>query len=247
MNFFRTPTALAALTTLVSTTKANAWSVNGPSRYARVMMVQPMASIFDGPCSTVSSRCREKGMNDPTTEFVKMMDQVFEKASSSTYPNTFREKMMNRRGGPMNKATVRYEVTDTDQEIKIAFDVPGMNANDIDILLENDGKILTIRGSRQSKSDEYSFSSNFVKSFYIDPLIDIELLKAQLENGVLIVSAPKDEKRLEDTTKKIPITVTTTSSSSMETPEEASNQDIDTSEIDNESENKIDIKVKKDE
>lgn len=64
MNFFRTPTALAALTTLVSAAKANAWSVNGPSRYARVMMVQPMASLFDGPCSTVSGRCREKGMED---------------------------------------------------------------------------------------------------------------------------------------------------------------------------------------
>jgi HSP20 family molecular chaperone IbpA len=198
--------------------------------------------------------CRDKTgtMIDPATEFFNMKDQLlFDKTattsrsststsntSSRKSPTTFREQMMNRKRHMM-QVPVRYEVTDTVQEIKIAFDVPVMNANDIEIGIENDGNMLTIRGSRESKSNGYTFTSKFSKHFDVEhSFIDTDQISAQLDNGILIVSAPKHEKPFqEEMTKKIPITVT---SSLME-----ESLDVDTNENnDNKSESKMNIEVK---
>merc|ERR1712178_621725 len=87
-----------------------------------------------------------------------------------------------------------------------------------------DDRVLSITGQRQTGNEEYSFTSKFSQSFYLDRTAEVEKLTAHLENGVLVVSAPKDHNRLEIGIRKIPIQqveaspeeeqdVTTTSSS----------------------------------
>jgi hypothetical protein len=41
----------------------------------------------------------------------------------------------------------------------------------------------------------------------LDPTIDTEKFTADLQNGVLTVTAPKDVKRIEETIKRIPVNV----------------------------------------
>merc|ERR1712124_100399 len=50
------------------------------------------------------------------------------------------------------------------------------------------------------------FSSKFFRSFSLDRTVDVDSFAANLKNGVLTISAPKDPKRLEENVRRIPIT-----------------------------------------
>ena len=100
----------------------------------------------------------------------------------------------------------RYEIVNTEAKFQVAMDVPGVKMEDIDITLEDDGSVLSITGMRQASDETYSFSSKFAQNFSLDPTIDVEKFTASLKNGVLIVSAPREMKRVEETIRKIPIT-----------------------------------------
>merc|ERR1712157_457323 len=65
---------------------------------------------------------------------------------------------------------------------------------------------LTVQGQRTIGSESSRFSSRFLRTFSLDPTVDIEGLAATLKNGVLTVSAPKDPRRLEGNVRRIPIT-----------------------------------------
>ena len=99
----------------------------------------------------------------------------------------------------------RYEIVNTDDQLQISLDVPGMKMEDVNVSLEEGGKYLTVRGSRQSRSDSSSYSSQFSQSFSLDQIIDVDNIQANLMDGVLTVTAPKDMKRLEENTRSIPI------------------------------------------
>jgi HSP20 family molecular chaperone IbpA len=100
-----------------------------------------------------------------------------------------------------------YQVIDDETKFQVSVDVPGVKYEDLNINIEEDGKLLTLSGSREKGKDGYSYSSKFYQSFYLDPSVDTDRISANLQNGVLTVTAPKDMKRVDDAIKKIPITI----------------------------------------
>ena len=98
----------------------------------------------------------------------------------------------------------RYELIDNNEKFELKVDVPGLKEKDIDIKLD-DGKI-TIQGQRVAMSEMSRFTSNFSKTFSLDPTVDVDKFTASLKNGVLNVSAPKDLAKLEENVRRIPIT-----------------------------------------
>lgn len=121
------------------------------------------------------------------------------------------ESLWREQDAMMNKAfarqsSPRYELTNTDEKFEIVVNVPGVKPSDINVSIENDGQILTLSGKRERKQEGFQYSNEFLQSFTLDRTVDTERLTANLSNGVLIVSAPKDVKRLEDAVRKIPIT-----------------------------------------
>lgn len=112
---------------------------------------------------------------------------------------------MNRATREITQTSPRYEVTDDDEKFQLAIDVPGMTSKDITISIEGDGKFLAVKGTRESASDTYRFTSKFSQCFSIDPSVEIDKFSANLENGVLVVSAPKDLKKIEERVRTIPI------------------------------------------
>lgn len=100
----------------------------------------------------------------------------------------------------------RYEITDDEEQFQVAVDVPGVKAEDLDINVEEGGHILSISGHRESTGDNYKFTSKFSQSFSLDPAVEVEKITANLDDGVLVVSAPKDVKQIEEAVRKIPIT-----------------------------------------
>ena len=99
----------------------------------------------------------------------------------------------------------RYEIMDDEKKFQISVDVPGVKLEDIKVSVDESENVLSISGQRASISDSHKFTSKFSQSFSLDPAVDVEKLTASLNHGVLIVSAPKDFKRVEQAIRSIPV------------------------------------------
>jgi len=90
------------------------------------------------------------------------------------------------------------EVSETDKDIRVTAEVPGMSEKDIEVLL-NDG-VLTLRGEKRSETEdkERHFSERFYGRFerHIAVGFDVQedKIDAAFKNGVLTVILPKSEK-----------------------------------------------------
>mmetsp|Transcript_55635 Transcript_55635/g.134863 ORF Transcript_55635/g.134863 Transcript_55635/m.134863 type:complete len:282 (+) Transcript_55635:317-1162(+) len=110
----------------------------------------------------------------------------------------------------------RYELVDDDEKFQLSVDVPGVEMKDLDVSVDEENGYVTVAGQRtvSSKNDETGsssrYSSKFSQTFTLDDAVDLDQFSADLKNGVLVVTAPKDLKRLEETIddrmKRIPIT-----------------------------------------
>ncbi|MBB2710242.1 Hsp20/alpha crystallin family protein [Rhizobium sophoriradicis] len=90
------------------------------------------------------------------------------------------------------------EISDTDKEIKVTAEVPGLEEKDIEVLLD-DG-VLTLKGEKRSETEdkEKQFSERYYGRFERRIPLGTEVKEDQVEatfkNGVLTVSLPKTEK-----------------------------------------------------
>lgn len=117
----------------------------------------------------------------------------------------------------MDDETVQYvqveKVSDDsinvdDAEFKLELDVPGVKASNIDITITGDQKkTLTVSATREIgiDSDGSPRTKEIEKSYIVDQVVDINKMKAALNNGVLTISAPKDETKADARIKRIPI------------------------------------------
>jgi HSP20 family protein len=96
-----------------------------------------------------------------------------------------------------------YEFHNNEKEIKISIDVSGVSANDINVSVQD--QVLFVSGQRKLEKEGYKYISEFSQSFPLDLSVEIDKLSASLDNGVLVVTAPKDVNRLEQTIRKIPV------------------------------------------
>jgi HSP20 family protein len=94
----------------------------------------------------------------------------------------------------------RMDVTETDKEIEIAAELPGLERKDVEISLEDN--VLTIRGEKkveQEQKDEknknYRLAERSYGLFYrvieLPHSIDPSKVQATMSNGVLKVKIPK--------------------------------------------------------
>jgi len=91
----------------------------------------------------------------------------------------------------------QMDVTETDKEIKISVELPGMDAEDIDISMT--GNRLTLKGEKREEKEEKgerfyrserSYGS-FQRSIPLHEEVQEERIEATYKNGVLNVNLPK--------------------------------------------------------
>lgn len=104
---------------------------------------------------------------------------------------------------PERSSPGHYELVDDKDKFQVSVAVPGIKMEDIDVRLE-DGYI-SISGERVVTTETSRSASKFSQAFSLDPTVDLEHLTATLNNGVLVVSAPKIVEKLEEKVRKIPI------------------------------------------
>ncbi len=105
-----------------------------------------------------------------------------------------------------------FEVSETDDEIRVRAELPGMDEKDIEVALE-DG-MLTIRGERKREKEtrkrnyhvsEMSYGS-YGRTIPLPAEVDKEKVEARFKRGVLTLTLPKTERAKADR-KRIPVSV----------------------------------------
>ncbi|MBX5152163.1 molecular chaperone Hsp20 [Rhizobium sp. L9] len=90
------------------------------------------------------------------------------------------------------------EISDTEKQIKVTAEVPGLEEKDIEVFL-NDG-VLTLKGEKRSETEdkEKQFSERYYGRFERRIPVGTEVKEDQVDatfkNGVLTVTLPKTEK-----------------------------------------------------
>lgn len=97
----------------------------------------------------------------------------------------------------------RLDLRETDQEIRVQVDLPGLNKDDINVSLE-DG-LLSISGRRQAEHQTEGQDArgawhrverqwgSFERHVRLGDQVDVDAVKAEYKDGVLTVRVPKKE------------------------------------------------------
>jgi HSP20 family protein len=93
------------------------------------------------------------------------------------------------------------DVVETEREIRVITEMPGLRRENIDIDIENN--VLTIRGEKREERTEGEQGrwhlaerryGTFTRSFVLPRDVDAENIQASFQDGVLTVTVPKSEK-----------------------------------------------------
>jgi HSP20 family protein len=101
---------------------------------------------------------------------------------------------------PMGMGWPKIEISDTDNEVKVCADLPGLEEKDVNVELANG--VLVIKGEKKSEAEDKDlmFSERYYGRFERRIAVeDIEEDKvaASFKNGVLTVTLPKSAKAQE--------------------------------------------------
>ena len=91
------------------------------------------------------------------------------------------------------------DILETENELVLNADLPGVELKDVDIHLENG--TLTLKGERKFEKEEKNKGfhrmersyGSFVRYFTVPDTVDTEHVRAEYHNGVLTVTLPKKE------------------------------------------------------
>ncbi len=129
----------------------------------------------------------------------KEMNQIFNGSN-----NTNLLPFQNGEGISYNNWQPTVDVTETDDEFLLKFEVPGIDKKDIDIEVQNG--VLTVSGERKYvKTDEKieekqhsieSFYGGFSRSFSFPENVHENDIKAEQKNGVLYLHLEKSKEKV---------------------------------------------------
>ncbi len=137
------------------------------------------------------------------SESIKTRDSIFDDLFHELYslPSSFLSKS----GVDLSP---RIDISETDTEYRIEAELPGIKQNELDIKIDNN--ILTLKGEKEEVKEEKEkhyhlkerYYGAFQRSISLPNNIEADNIKASFENGVLIISVPKN---VHKTAKKIEI------------------------------------------
>lgn len=152
--------------------------------------------------STAPVQYRSEESN-PVVSLRREVDRLFD--------DLFRGAMPSLGFGGSTVAWPSVEVSDTDREVRITAEVPGMSEKDVELLME-DG-VLTLRGEKKSETEDkdrgYSerVYGRFERRIALPSNIDEKGAKADFKDGVLTVTLSKSAEA--ERGRRIPINAET--------------------------------------
>ena len=139
--------------------------------------------------------------------FVTLQDEI-----NNVFDDFFNMDFPSATKSGMSGYALPIDIIDEDDSYKIVAELPGMNADDIDVSVDN-GR-LTIKGERKDESEEKkkdyvlreSWSGSFYRSIVLPDNVDKDKkFTADFKKGALTITLPKQENSVKEEEKKIKI------------------------------------------
>jgi HSP20 family protein len=98
--------------------------------------------------------------------------------------------------GDANGNWPHLDVSETDKQVTVTAELPGLEEKDVELLLQ-DG-MLTLRGEKRSESDDKDrqfserYWGRFERRIMLDAEVQADKAEARFKNGVLTVTIPKN-------------------------------------------------------
>jgi HSP20 family protein len=128
----------------------------------------------------------------PYPEMSRVFEDIFSAIARAPWAN----------GGPQALTTARVQVGETDADISIITELPGLSEQDVEVLLDDD--LLTVRAEKKSESSSGREYGVFLRSFRLPFSPDPAQVDAVLENGLLTIRIAKPAVA-RDTTRNITV------------------------------------------
>lgn len=135
------------------------------------------------------------------------MIEPFRREMETLFDRFFGEE--NGNGQALRAWTPRVDVEETDKEIVVKADVPGVDPKAVEVTVENG--VLTIRGEKKEEKEEKTkgchrverFTGSFYRAVTLPPGADADKVTATSANGVVTITVPK---KAEAQPRKIAVT-----------------------------------------
>ena len=140
----------------------------------------------------------ERGLgSDPFLSLHREMNRLFDDVLRGSFSVPSREGQ----GGQGGTLMPHIDVSETEKELKIRAELPGVTEKDVEVTLNDD--VLTIRGEkkieRTSEQENYHFVERsygtFQRSLRVPYPVEPDQVQARFEHGVLTVTLPKSEQQ----------------------------------------------------
>lgn len=127
-----------------------------------------------------------RGTTDPFVALQREIDRLFEDFTH-TWPTV----------GGTSELIPSMDVVETDKEIEITAELPGLQEKDVQVNFADD--VLTIKGEKKAEKEEKDENyrlfersyGSFLRTLELPPGIDPDAIKANISKGVLKVTVPK--------------------------------------------------------
>lgn len=134
---------------------------------------------------------RDRSIASPFTSLQREIDRLFDDFSRG-FP-----ALAPFNGGNGGKLTPSVDVSETDREIEITAELPGLEEKDVQINVADN--VLTIRGEKSAEKEEKDKNYRLVERSYgsfertleLPAGVDADAIEASLAKGVLKVKVPK--------------------------------------------------------
>ena len=135
---------------------------------------------------------------DPFMSLHRQMNRLFDDVLRESTGQTPSSQGQGGEGGMLMP---HMDVSETDKELKVCAELPGVSEKDIDVRLEDD--VLVIRAEkkfeRKDEKENYHFMERsygtFQRALRLPGPVEPEQVQASFENGVLTVTVPKTEQQ----------------------------------------------------
>lgn len=99
---------------------------------------------------------------------------------------------------PHHSAWPSVEFSETDKEIRVTAEVPGLQEDDVEVLLEDD--VLTLRGEKKAETEDKDrqfserYYGRFERRLALGREVEKDQVAATFKDGLLTITLPKSER-----------------------------------------------------
>jgi HSP20 family protein len=154
-------------------------------------------AMADVPVEVKKTAPAQRNTPDVWHSFRSEMDRLFDRFGFPSLRRVFDMEPSWRPASSFSFSAPAIDMSEDEKAYKISAELPGINANDIDVSVSGDTLVLKgeKRQEKEQKDKNYHFSErsygSFQRSFQLPTSIHRDRVAADFSNGVLTITLPK--------------------------------------------------------